>query len=154
MSGRLLFIKLLFKNKLSVSILGLYAGALLVVWFSQAGEINFFIAKAINESSFVVFGGDFNEDGSQKCASFKKCLELGLVNSLIGSLAIKMLTWANSRSVMKTIDYVFVSLNLVNSLVHCGISDISEYFDTDHQAVSVSISLGGLLDTHLFSLHK
>ncbi|KAG9296721.1 hypothetical protein G9A89_001353 [Geosiphon pyriformis] len=124
--GWLLFIKLLFKNKLSVSILGLYAGALSVVWFFQAGEINSLIAKAVNESFF--------------CASFKKCLELGLVNSLIGSLVIKMPTWANSRGVMKTIDYVFVSPNLVNSLVHCGVLDISKYFNTDHQAVSVSVA--------------
>ncbi|KAG9296700.1 hypothetical protein G9A89_001332 [Geosiphon pyriformis] len=150
--GWLLSIKLLFKNKLSVSILGLYAGALSVVWFSQAGKINFFIVKAVNGSSFVVLGGDFNENSSQKCASFKKCLELGLVNSLIGSLAIKMLTWVNSRGVIKTINYVFISPNLVNSLVHCSVSDISEYFDTDYQTVFVG--LGSLLDTHLFTLRK
>ncbi|KAG9286454.1 hypothetical protein G9A89_014620 [Geosiphon pyriformis] len=138
--SQLLFIKLLFKNKLSVSILGLYAGASSVVQFSQAGEINFLIAKAINESSF--------------CVSFKKCLELGLVNSLIGSLTIKMSTWTNSRGVMKTINYVFILPNLVNSLVHRGVLDISEYFDTDHQTVSVSVGLGGLLDIHLFSFRK
>ncbi|KAG9291440.1 hypothetical protein G9A89_021859 [Geosiphon pyriformis] len=138
--GQLLSIKLLFKNKLLVSILGLYAGVLSMVWFSQAGEINSLIVRAVNESSF--------------CASFKKCLELELVNSLIGSLAIKMPTWANFRGVMKTIDYVFVSPNLVNSLVRHGVLNISEYFDTDHQAVSVSMSLGGLLNTCLFSLHK
>ncbi|KAG9300033.1 hypothetical protein G9A89_018310 [Geosiphon pyriformis] len=136
MPSQLLSIKLLFKNKLSVSILGLYAGASLVVWFSQASEINFLIVKAINESFFVILGGDFNEDGSRKCASFKKCLELGLVNSLIGSLAIRMPIWMNFRGVMKTIDYVFVSLNLVNSLVHRSVSDVGDYFDTDHQAVS------------------
>ncbi|KAG9289774.1 hypothetical protein G9A89_015354 [Geosiphon pyriformis] len=152
--SQLLSIRLLFKNKLSVSILGLYAGASLVVWFSQASEINFLIVKAINEFFFVILGGDFNEDGSRKCASFKKCLELGLVNSLIGSLAIRMPIWMNFRGVMKTIDYVFVSLNLVNSLVHHGVSDVGDYFDTDHQAVSVSLSLGGLLDTHLFFLCK
>ncbi|KAG9307293.1 hypothetical protein G9A89_017121 [Geosiphon pyriformis] len=55
---------------------------------------------------------------------------------------------------MKTIDYVFVSPNLVNSLVHRSVSDVSEYFDTDHQAVSVSVSLNSLLDTCLFSLRK
>ncbi|KAG9291676.1 hypothetical protein G9A89_022095 [Geosiphon pyriformis] len=153
-SGQLLSIKLFFKNKLSVSILGLYTGASSVVQFSQAGEINSLIAKAINESFFVVFSGDFNENSSRKCVSFKKCLELGLVNSLIESLAIKMPTWANSKGIMKTINYVFVSLNLVNSLVHYGVSNVGEYFNTDHQTVSVSMSLDGLLDTHLFFLHK
>ncbi|KAG9285565.1 hypothetical protein G9A89_006553 [Geosiphon pyriformis] len=147
--GRLLSIKLFFKNKLSVSILGLYAGA-----SSVAGEINFLIAKTINKSSFVILGSNFNENSSQKCASFKKCLELGLVNSLIGSLAIKMPTWVNSRDVMKTIDYMFVSSNLVNSLVHHGVLDVSKYFDTDHQTVFMSVGLDGLLDTHLFSLRK
>ncbi|KAG9299723.1 hypothetical protein G9A89_013083 [Geosiphon pyriformis] len=48
-------------NNLSVSILGLYADALSVVWFFQASEINSLIAKA--------------------CASFKKCFDLGLSNS-------------------------------------------------------------------------
>ncbi|KAG9294786.1 hypothetical protein G9A89_000149 [Geosiphon pyriformis] len=152
--GWLLSIKLLFKNKLSVSILGLYAGASSVVRFSQTGEINSLIAKAVNEAFFVVFDGDFNEDSSQKCASFKKCFELRLVNFLIKSLAIKMPTWANFKGVMKTIDYVFVSLNLVNSLVHHGVSDVSKYFNADHQAVSVSVDLDSLLDTHLFSLRK
>ncbi|KAG9284844.1 hypothetical protein G9A89_003767 [Geosiphon pyriformis] len=55
--GRLLYIKLLFKNKLSVSILGLYAGVSLVVWFSQANKINVLIVKAVNKSSFIVLGG-------------------------------------------------------------------------------------------------
>ncbi|KAG9289674.1 hypothetical protein G9A89_014409 [Geosiphon pyriformis] len=43
--GQLLFIRLLFKKKLSVLILGLYTGASLVAWFFQAGDINSFIAK-------------------------------------------------------------------------------------------------------------
>ncbi|KAG9297105.1 hypothetical protein G9A89_019386 [Geosiphon pyriformis] len=90
--GQLFLVKLLFKNKLSVSILGLYAEASLAVRFSQAFDINSMIAKAINESSFVVLGGNFNKNGSQKCASFKKCLDLGLVNSLDGSSYVKKST--------------------------------------------------------------
>ncbi|KAG9287486.1 hypothetical protein G9A89_023858 [Geosiphon pyriformis] len=107
-SGWLLSVRLLFKNKLSVLILGFYAGASLVVWFSQAGKINSMIANAMNESSFVVLDSDFNEDGSCRYASFKKCLDLGLVNFL-------------------------------------GESSF---------AVFVSMSLGGLLDMQLNSLHK
>ncbi|KAG9295455.1 hypothetical protein G9A89_013484 [Geosiphon pyriformis] len=153
-SGQLLSIKLLFKSKLSVSILGLYAGAFSVVWFFQTGEINSLIAKAVNESSFIILSGDFNEDSSHKNASFKRCFDLGLVNSLIGSLAAKMLTWENSRGVKKTIDYVFVFSSLVNVIVHRKVLNVSEYFDMDHQAVSVNLGLGGLLDTHLNSLCK
>ncbi|KAG9304907.1 hypothetical protein G9A89_010769 [Geosiphon pyriformis] len=152
--SQLLSIKLLFKSKLSVLILGLYVGASSVVQFSQAGEINSLIAKTVNKSSFTVLGGDFNEDSSHKCASFRKCLDLGLANSLVGSPAVKMPTWTNSKGVRKMIDYVLVSLNLVNAIVHRGVSDAGEYFEMDHQAVSVSLGLSGLLDMQLNSLHK
>ncbi|KAG9299741.1 hypothetical protein G9A89_013101 [Geosiphon pyriformis] len=153
-SGRLLSIKLLFEGKLSVSILGLYAGASSVVRFSQAGEINSLIAKTVNESSFIILGGDFNEDGFHKSASFKRCFDLGLVNSLVGNPAAKILTWENSRGVKKTIDYVFVSSSLVNAIVRREVLNVSKHFDTDHQAVSVDLGLGGLLDTRLNSLRK
>ncbi|KAG9301647.1 hypothetical protein G9A89_016717 [Geosiphon pyriformis] len=81
--SQLFSIRLLFKNKLSVSVLELYAGALSAAWFLQAGEINSFIAKAANRSFFVIFGGNFNEDSLKKSVSFKKCVSLGLVNSLV-----------------------------------------------------------------------
>ncbi|KAG9307162.1 hypothetical protein G9A89_016990 [Geosiphon pyriformis] len=117
----LLCIRLLFKNKLLVSILGLYTSASLATQFSQADEINFLIAKAVNESSFVILGGDFNKDGSRKCASFKRCHDLGL---------------SNSWGVSKTIDYVFISSNLVNTIMQYGVFVVSEHFDMDHRAVS------------------
>ncbi|KAG9294193.1 hypothetical protein G9A89_021552 [Geosiphon pyriformis] len=115
-SSHLLFIRLLFKNKLLVLILGLYAGVSLTVWFSQTAEINSLIIKTVNKSFFVILGGDFNEDSSHKCASFRKCHDLGLINSLgVGPLA-KQLTWNNSRGIVKIIDYVFVSSNLANAV--------------------------------------
>ncbi|KAG9300733.1 hypothetical protein G9A89_023531 [Geosiphon pyriformis] len=137
--GCLLCIRLLFKNKLLVSILGLYAGVFLTVQFSQAVEINSLIAKAVNEFSFVILGGDFNEDGSHRCASFKKCFDLSL---------------CNSHNVEKTIDFVFVSSNLVNVVVDYSVTDVLEHFNTDHKAVIVSVGLGGFLDIQLSSLHK
>ncbi|KAG9297751.1 hypothetical protein G9A89_011266 [Geosiphon pyriformis] len=152
--SRLLCIRLLFKNKLLVSVLGLYAGASLTTQFSQAGEINFLIAMAVNESSFVIFGGDFNENGFYKCASFKRCFDLGLVNSLNESPFVKAPTWYNSHGVTKTINYVFVSSDLVGALVNCGVVGVEEFFDTDHKAISVFVGLGGLLDVQLNSLHK
>ncbi|KAG9292412.1 hypothetical protein G9A89_015282 [Geosiphon pyriformis] len=152
--GRLLSVRLLFKNKLLVSILRLYAGASSVVRFSQADEINSLIVKAVNESSFIILGGDFNENGSHKSASFKRCFDLGLVNSLVGSPAAKTSTWKNSRGVTKVIDYVFVSSCLVNAIVHHKVLNVNEHFDTDHRAVSVDLGLGGLLDTCLISLRK
>ncbi|KAG9298233.1 hypothetical protein G9A89_002721 [Geosiphon pyriformis] len=146
MPGQLLSVRLFFKNKLSVSILGLYAGVSLVVCFSQAGDINSFITKAVNKSSFVIFGGDFNKDSSHKCASFKKCFDLGLVNFLGGSLFVKSLTWCNSCGAAKTIDYVFVSSNLINTVVDHSVAGVNDFFDTDHRAISVSVGIGGLLD--------
>ncbi|KAG9306136.1 hypothetical protein G9A89_016040 [Geosiphon pyriformis] len=139
--GQLLSIKFLFKNKLSVSILRLYAGASSVVWFSQAGEINSLIAKAINEFSFVILGGDFNEDSLHKCASFKKCFDLGLINSLGGSSFVKSPTWCNFCGITKTIDYMFVSSNLVGAVIDYGVDGVENYFDTDHKAVYVSVGL-------------
>ncbi|KAG9297753.1 hypothetical protein G9A89_011268 [Geosiphon pyriformis] len=108
-------------NNLSVSILGLYAGALLVVWFFQTGKINSLIAKAVNKSSFVILDGDFNENRAQKCASFKKCFDLGLVNSL---------------------------------RENGSVANIKDYFNTNHKAVSASMSLGGLFNIYLSSIHK
>ncbi|KAG9289464.1 hypothetical protein G9A89_008025 [Geosiphon pyriformis] len=137
-SGQLLSIKLLFKNKLSVSILGIYAGV---------SAINSLIAKAVNKSSFVILGGDFNEDGLHRSASFKKCSDLGLVNSLGGSSFVKTLTWCNSHGITKTIDYMFVSSNLVGVVVDCGVDGVEKYFNTDHKAVYVFVRLGGLLDS-------
>ncbi|KAG9284319.1 hypothetical protein G9A89_007474 [Geosiphon pyriformis] len=142
--GWLLSIRLLFKNKLSVSVLGLYTGASSGVQFSQAGNINSLIAKTVNELSFVVLGGDFNEDGICKSASFKKCFDLGLVNVLAGSVLVKTLTWGNSHGVVKTIDYMFVSSSLINTVVDRGVTD----------AVSVSVGLGDLLDSQLNSMRK
>ncbi|KAG9301978.1 hypothetical protein G9A89_021022 [Geosiphon pyriformis] len=154
MPSQLLLVKLLFRNRLSVSILGLYAGVSLTVYFSQADEINFLITRAVNESSFVILGGDFNEDRFHKCASFKKCFDLGLVNSLDGSSLAKLPTWCNSCGVAKTINYMFFSSNLINVIVNCGMLNVDDFFDTDHKAVSVSVGLGGLLDTRLFLICK
>ncbi|KAG9305334.1 hypothetical protein G9A89_007829 [Geosiphon pyriformis] len=88
--SQLFSIKLLFKNKLSVLILGLYTGASSVIWFSQTDNINSLIVKAVNEFFFVIFSSDFNKDGSCRCASFKKCLNLELVNSLINEFVISI----------------------------------------------------------------
>ncbi|KAG9284472.1 hypothetical protein G9A89_014076 [Geosiphon pyriformis] len=122
--GQILSVKLLFKNKLSLSILGLYAGASLVVWFSQAGDINSLITKTVNKSSFIILGGNFNEDESHKCASFRKCFDLDL---------------CNSYGIAKTIDYVFFSSNLVNTMVDHNMASVVDYFDIDYVAIFVSI---------------
>ncbi|KAG9286729.1 hypothetical protein G9A89_012279 [Geosiphon pyriformis] len=96
--------------ELFVSILGLYAGASSVVWFSQAGDINSLIVKAVNESFFIILGSDFNKDNS--CNNF--------------------------RSVTQTIDYVFVSLNFINTLVDHNVAGVVDYFNTNYVVVSVS----------------
>ncbi|KAG9297049.1 hypothetical protein G9A89_000428 [Geosiphon pyriformis] len=112
---------------------------------SEAGDINSFIAKAVNESSFVVLDGNFNEDGARKSASFKKCFDLGLVNALSRN---------NSRGVVKTIDYMFIFLSLINTVIDCGVTGVENFFDTDHKAVSISVGLSGLLDFQLNSMCK
>ncbi|KAG9299974.1 hypothetical protein G9A89_009702 [Geosiphon pyriformis] len=145
-SGHLISIKLLFKNRLSVMILGLYADASFTVHFSQANAVNSLIVKATNKSTFIVLGDNFNKDGSRKCASFKKCFSLGLVNFLAGSSVAKMPMWENSRGAVKTINYIFVFLSLVNTILCCGVLNVSKHFNTNYCAVSVFIELGRLLD--------
>ncbi|KAG9295800.1 hypothetical protein G9A89_009029 [Geosiphon pyriformis] len=127
------------KNKLLVSILGLYADASLTAWFSQAAEINFLITRAVNESFFVILGGDFNEDSFRKCTSLKKCFNLSLYNS---------------HGVAKTINYMFISSNLIGVVIDHSMAAVNDYFDTDYKAVSVSMGLGGLLDVQLNFLCK
>ncbi|KAG9297232.1 hypothetical protein G9A89_015483 [Geosiphon pyriformis] len=95
--GRVLSICLLFKNKLSVSVIGLYACVSGGNHFAQASVINSFIADIVNRSSFVVLDGDFNEDNLVKGASLRKCLSLGLVNVFGGYSLARILTWNNSR---------------------------------------------------------
>ncbi|KAG9286736.1 hypothetical protein G9A89_012286 [Geosiphon pyriformis] len=153
-SDHLFCIRLLFKNKLLVSILGLYAGAFLATQFFQTDEINSLIVRAVNKSSFVILGGNFNEDGFHKCTSFKKYHNLGLINSLNRSFFAKAPTWSNSQGVAKTIDYVFVFLNLVNAIMQCNVFIVSRHFDMDHKAVFVSLGLGGFLDMRLNFLYK
>ncbi|KAG9289065.1 hypothetical protein G9A89_004160 [Geosiphon pyriformis] len=144
--GRLLSVRLFFKNKLSVVILGLYADASTKTRFGQACEINSLIAKAANFSMFMVLGGDFNKNGSKKSASLKFCSDLGLVNFFSGHPLAKAFTWGNFRSVVKVINYIFVSKSLSSALAGHEISSVSDFFDTDHNAVLVSVGLDSFLD--------
>ncbi|KAG9287191.1 hypothetical protein G9A89_001599 [Geosiphon pyriformis] len=137
--SRVLLVCLLFKNKLSILVIGLYMCAFGCDRFVQASVVNFFIVNAVNKSSFVVLDGDFNEDNFVKDASLRKCLGLGL---------------NNSRGVSKVLDYIFVSNSLASAVVHHEVDSVSEFFDTDHLAVSILVGFGGLLDFHLNSLHK
>ncbi|KAG9289859.1 hypothetical protein G9A89_015439 [Geosiphon pyriformis] len=141
--GQIISVWLLFKDKLLVTVLELYAGASSGARFGQASEVNSLIAKAVNSSNFVILGGDFNENESGRSASFKFCLSLGLVNSFVGYHLANFYMWSNSRGVGKTIDYIFV-----------GVVSVLDFFDTDHKAVVVSVGLGGLLDVQLNSLCK
>ncbi|KAG9295837.1 hypothetical protein G9A89_009066 [Geosiphon pyriformis] len=147
--GYLISVRLLFKGKLSVTILGLYTGALSETRFGQAIEINSFIVKALNSSTFVVLDNDFNKNNSKKSASFRFCLDLGLVNSFGAYLLVKAPTWSNSRGVEKTIDYIFVNSSLSLAVADQNVVFISDYFNTNYKAVVVLIGLGGLLDIHL-----
>ncbi|KAG9299488.1 hypothetical protein G9A89_000165 [Geosiphon pyriformis] len=56
-------------GKLLVSVFGLYIGASAGIHFEQTSEVNSIIAKALNTSTFMVLGGDFNECRSQYCGN-------------------------------------------------------------------------------------
>ncbi|KAG9284463.1 hypothetical protein G9A89_014067 [Geosiphon pyriformis] len=144
-----ILVRLLFKGKLSIMILGLYIGASSGTRFGQALEVNFFIMKALNFSIFVVLDGDFNENNFKKNANFRFCLDLGLANLFGAHLLVKTSTWSNSRSVKKTINYIFVSNNLSSAVAGQIVTSVSDYFNADYKTVMVSVSLDGLLDVHL-----
>ncbi|KAG9304765.1 hypothetical protein G9A89_003939 [Geosiphon pyriformis] len=139
-SGHLISVRLLFKGKLSIVILGLYAGASAETRFSQACKINFFIAKAVNSSTFV--------SRSKKSASFKFCLDLGLVNFFSGYLLVKASIWGNSKGIIKVIDYIFVSKSLLSAVADHKVVPVSDFFDIDHNTVLVSVGLSGFLDVY------
>ncbi|KAG9285578.1 hypothetical protein G9A89_004020 [Geosiphon pyriformis] len=52
------------------------------------------------------------------------------------------------------IDYIFVGGNLSSTVAGHQVVFVSDFFDTDHKAVVVSVGLGGLLDVQLNSLRK
>ncbi|KAG9303803.1 hypothetical protein G9A89_018700 [Geosiphon pyriformis] len=109
MSGQLISVKLLFKNKISLTVLGLYVDATLEKRLAHSYVINSIVAEALNGSTFIVLGGDFNENDSGHSASFKKCLNLGLFDSLHGFSLHRLPTWSNLRGVQKCIDFILVS---------------------------------------------
>ncbi|KAG9297027.1 hypothetical protein G9A89_008613 [Geosiphon pyriformis] len=108
----------------------------------------------VNSSTFVVLGGDFNENSSRKSASFKFCSDLDLVNSFGRHSLIGAPTWGNSRGVEKVIDFIFVSEDLSAVIAGHGVAFVQGFFDMDHKTVSVLIGLDGLLNAHLNSVHK
>ncbi|KAG9288721.1 hypothetical protein G9A89_004340 [Geosiphon pyriformis] len=152
-SNHLIFVQLLFKSKLLLVILSLYAGASAKTRFSQSSEINFFIAKAVNSSIFMVLGGDFNENGFRKNMSFKFYSDLDLVNSFNGYLLAKASTWSNSKGVMKVINYIFVSRSLFSAVASYKVVLVSEFFNTNYNVVLVLVGLGGFLNAHFNSNH-
>ncbi|KAG9299222.1 hypothetical protein G9A89_013870 [Geosiphon pyriformis] len=136
--GQLISIRLLFKSKLLVTILGIYTDVSANVRFGQAFAVNSMIASAINSSSFVILDGDFNESDTKKSASLRKCVDLGLVNSFKGHSLASSPTWSNFRDVKKVIDYIFVNENLVSALMKRDIGAVLEFFDTDHKMISLN----------------
>ncbi|KAG9289003.1 hypothetical protein G9A89_015552 [Geosiphon pyriformis] len=137
--GCAILVCLFFKGKVSVSVVDLYACVSPSNQFRQVPSINFFIVWMVNSSSFVVLGSDFNEGKSKKSASFSFCLSLGLVNFF---------------GTEKVIDHIFINGSLISVAVSCRVESVTEFFDTDHRAVLVSMSLGGFLDMCLDDIHR
>ncbi|KAG9300883.1 hypothetical protein G9A89_015339 [Geosiphon pyriformis] len=152
--GHVISVCLLFKDKLLVTVLGLYAGASSGVCFGQVSEVNSLIAKAVNTSNFVVLGGDFNENGSGRSASFRFCLGFGLVNSFAGHQLTLAPMWYNLRGIKKTIDYILVSESLLSAVAEHWVRSVSDFFDMDHSAVTMLVGLNEVLDVQLNSLHR
>ncbi|KAG9290044.1 hypothetical protein G9A89_010350 [Geosiphon pyriformis] len=119
-----------FKGKILVVILGLYVGASAKTRFGQACEINSLIVKTVNFFTFAVLSENFNENRSRKSVSFKFYLNLGL-------------------GAKKIIDYIFVNKSLLSTVAGHKVVSVSDFFDTNHNAVLVLVSLRSFLDTWL-----
>ncbi|KAG9307479.1 hypothetical protein G9A89_017309 [Geosiphon pyriformis] len=119
------------REKLSVTILGLYADAFAKARYGQVSKINFFIVKADNSSAFVVMSKNFNENNTKRSANFKFCMDLGLI-----------------------IDFIFVTHGLASAVAGHKVEPVFEFFDTNHKAVSIVVGLGGFLNVCLNSVHK
>ncbi|KAG9288119.1 hypothetical protein G9A89_017714 [Geosiphon pyriformis] len=142
--GQVVSIYLLFKNRLLITFLGLYAGVLAKARFAQAFNVNLLISKAINTSLFMVLGGNFNKNGTKKCASFKKCSDLDLINALDGS----------SLRAKRVINYIFINKSLASAVVGHEVILVSNYFNTNHDMVGILVGLEGLVDACLNSAYK
>ncbi|KAG9290642.1 hypothetical protein G9A89_011605 [Geosiphon pyriformis] len=123
-SGHVISVCLLFKGKILVSVV-------------------------VNSSNFVVLSGNFNKGKSIKSASFGFCLSLGLVNSFGGHFLAEASMWSNLKGIEKVIDHIFVSGSLILAVASHRVESMTEFFNTDYKAVSVSVGLGGLLDMRL-----
>ncbi|KAG9295337.1 hypothetical protein G9A89_013366 [Geosiphon pyriformis] len=132
MSSQLISVKLLFKNKLSVIVLGLYTDVTLEKKLAHLHVVNSMVAEALNSSTFIVFGSDFNENNSGCSVSFKKFLDLDLLNSLQDFPLHKLSIWSNSKGVQKCIDFILAvknkwryKINDVNGKVWKKFGDLS-----------------------------
>ncbi|KAG9300288.1 hypothetical protein G9A89_011361 [Geosiphon pyriformis] len=65
-----------------------------------------------------------------------------------------MLTWTNSHGVAKVLDYILIFSSLVNTVIDSSVTNVVNYFDTDHKAVAVFVGFGDLLDVQLFLFQK
>ncbi|KAG9300881.1 hypothetical protein G9A89_015337 [Geosiphon pyriformis] len=113
-----------------------------------------FLARHVCKNNLSVSILGLYVDALSVYASFKKCFDLGLVDSLRGSLFVKMPMWTNSHGVTKALDYILVSLCLVNAVIDGSVADVENYFNTDYKAVFAFMDLGGLLNIYLSSIHK
>ncbi|KAG9302708.1 hypothetical protein G9A89_005182 [Geosiphon pyriformis] len=128
-SGQIISVCLLFKGKLSVTVLGLYAGVSSGIRFGQAIEVNSFITRALNSNTFVVLS----------------VWPTHLVHTHWSELLCKAIQGVPK----KTIDYIFVSDSLSSAVANQIVASVSDYFDTNYKTVMVLVGLGGLLDVHL-----
>ncbi|KAG9290825.1 hypothetical protein G9A89_010974 [Geosiphon pyriformis] len=119
---QLISVKLLFRDKLLVTVLGLYARATLKKRLAYLHVINLIMAKTLNGSTFVVLSRNFNENDFGHSTSFKKFLDLGLLDSL--------------QNVQKCIDFILVSNSLHSFFFNQYVYYPVEFFNFDYLVVS------------------
>ncbi|KAG9286751.1 hypothetical protein G9A89_012301 [Geosiphon pyriformis] len=66
---------------------------------------------------------------------------------------VKVSTWGNLQNAKEIINYIFVSESLSSAVAGHKIVSVSDFFDTDYNAVLVLVGLEGLLNAQLNSVY-
>src|SRR6185295_17034401 len=63
-------------------------------------------------------------------------------------------TWSNSTGTCRTLDHIFMSEEFLTVKCHTEITDVSQYFDTDHRAIINSVHILHILNLNRNALRK
>src|SRR6185369_14457364 len=154
-SGRVINIKLKLKGKIDISITAVYGNA-----DSSNKTTREKITKLIRQNIYTfpgklnIIAGDFNEDPHHHTST--QILDLLNSNWLhtIPHSDPNAYTWSNSTGTRRILDHIFASENFLMVKCHSEITNVSQYFDTNHKAIINSVYIPHILNLNRNALRK